>query len=179
MADTTNTNDTTLKFEVTTDTLFQQQGSYNKSTITVTNPTGEINESYEQGSNIYFGGNKLTDIIVLNDVPGIEDYTVDINPNTGVVSITPQTSEAPPLPQSLGNPNKLYVWFNDSFNVFVYNPITQRYITMAASIDTNQATRSGTRTTTTESSVYYVADEADINNPSAYEAKTIVYFPQS
>lgn len=181
MADVNN-NDAKIKFRVMSDDAFKTQiESYDTKTITITNRNGTISTDYEQGSNMYVGGEKIGDIVVINDIPGIEDYTVELINNELV--ITPNSTPAPTIPQSLGNPNKLYIWFNSSeFNIFVYNPINQKYMAMGNDIveATNNATRGITRSVTLgENPINYVTSEADINNPSAYVPKTLVYFPQS
>ncbi len=174
-------NSNPVLFKVMDDATFKQQRQdYDPKTITITNQDGTISTEYEQGANIYVGGERVGDIIVINDIPGITDYTVELVNNELV--ITPISSSTPTIPQSLGNPNKLYVWFNDSeFNIFVYNPINQKYMAMGSDINTstNRATRGNTRALDSESSINYVASESDIGNPSAYIPKKFVYFPQS
>jgi hypothetical protein len=171
-------NEQSIEFRVMSDSAFEDEYLHNKNTFTVTNKDGTISETTEQASTFYTGGNKLTDIVVLNDIAG---YTYEII--NGTLSATPVDVSAGSLADNLGNQNKLYIWFdnNNKFNVFVYNKQTKEFLQMGNdTIVENSNNRGVTRATNDNTSpINYVTSEADIGDSSKYQPQTWVYYPQS
>lgn len=170
MADFNDNQVTDVKFKLMKDSDFKQQEVFDTHTFTVTNENGIIAENFdeEQSASLYAGATKLTDIVVMNDIPGLTQYlAVDNNILVGV----PNNFSA-----ALGNPNKLYVWYNsDSWYIFVYNPKNHTYMQLGASIRTDDSGQVNNN----DSQLNYVSTKADISDPSKYVSKTWVYYPQS
>lgn len=164
-------NDIHFAVEKTSD--FISHETYDTHTFTIVNQSGTIAENMtdvdqEQTGSLYLGATKLTDIVVMNDIPGLEtQYNISIENNI-LVGVPNNFSTA------LGNPNKLYVWYtNSDYAIFVYNPKNRQYMQLGSSVS------GGGGTTTTDNSINYVSSAADVGDPSKYVSKTWVYYPQT
>ena len=130
----------------------------------VNNPTSPLYTV--NTANMYLGSQALADIVFLNK---FTEITVTENTTTHRLKVTnTDTSE---LNTTIGNRNKLYVWFNvDKFNIYYFdkNEIEYQYIPVTKEGGTSQA-----------GYLNYVSYEADINNEDAYYSQTWIYYPQS
>lgn len=165
-----NNQDTDVKFKVMKDDDFKQQQTFDTHTVTITNENGIISDSFdeEQSASLYVGATKLTDIVVMNDIPGLTQFLAV--ENNILVGVPNNFSTA------LGNPNKLYVWYNsDSWYIFVYNPKNHTYMQLGASVRTDGSSQ----VNDSNSQLNYVSSKADVSDPSKYTSKTWVYYPQS
>lgn len=156
-----NSNDIVIQMLAEND--FDLQEDHDNHTISIINNSGVFEN--EQSATLFSGNLRLTDIVILNDIPGVgTQYNLYIENNilkglNGIVS------------SSLGNPNKLYVWFNNNnYSIFVYNPKNTSYMQLGNNISGSGGESAG--------SVFYVENESDISDPTAYVEKTIVYYPQ-
>ena len=159
-----------VRFKLMSETDFKQQETFDTHTFTITNKDGVIAENFneEQSASLYVGATKLTDIVVMNDIPGLTQFlAVQNNILVGV----PNNFSA-----ALGNPDKLYVWYNsDSWYIFVYNPKNHTYMQLGASVRTDGSGQ----VNDSSSQLNYVSSKADVSDSSKYISKTWVYYPQS
>jgi hypothetical protein len=158
-----NTNSNPINIELLSEDAFNSQTEHDNSTLSVVNSDGEFTDE-TQSATLFIGPNRLSDIVILNDIPGIgTTYQLYIENNvlkglSGVVS------------NALGNPQKLYLWFNNNnYSIFVYNPKLTQYMQLGNNVNSGGSTGS---------SVYFVQDPSDISNPNAYIDKTLVYYEQ-
>ena len=161
-------NDVHFKVEKTAD--FISHDIYDTHTFTIVNQSGTIAEKFdvdqEQTGSLYVGATKLTDIIVINDISGIETFNSIAIENNILVGVPNNFSTA------LGNPNKLYIWYtNSDYAIFVYNPKNRQYMQLGSSISGGSST--------SDNSINYVESAADVGDSSKYTAKTWVYYPQT
>lgn len=157
-----------VKFTVKSEDDFKQQSEFDTHTITLVNQDGAISDTFdeEQSASLYAGATRLTDIVIMNDIPGLSE-NLAVNDNI-LVGVPNNFSTA------LGNPNKLYVWFNDSdYYIFVYNPKNDTYMQLGSNISSSGGTP------ITNSQLNYVESAADVGDPTKYVPKTWVYYPQS
>ena len=125
-------------------------------------------ECWNKGDVMVVGATKLTDIIVMNDIPGLtEQYQLSIDNNI-LIGVPDNFSSA------LGNPNKLYVWFSSNdYSIFVYNPKNNQYMRLGSSISVDSE-----NVNSDSNPINFVESAEDIADPSKYEPKTWVYYPQ-
>ena len=163
MADEQN-NTVPIQFQLKSEEDFKLQESFDTHTITITNQNGNFTED-EQSASLYSGAKRLTDLVIVNEIPGVgTTYNVYIENNILVIPNNLVSS-------ALGNPHKLYVFFTDNnYNIFVYNPNSTKYLQLGSSVSSSEITM--------DSAVNSVENAADIGNPEAYTAQTIVYYPQ-
>lgn len=158
-----NTNSNPINIELLSEDDFNSQTEHDNSTLSVVNSDGEFTDE-TQSATLFIGPNRLSDIVILNDIPGIgTTYQLYIENNvlkglSGVVS------------NALGNPQKLYLWFNNNnYSIFVYNPKLTQYMQLGNNVNSGGSAGS---------SIYFVQDPSDISNPNAYIDKTFVYYEQ-
>ena len=162
-----------VEFTVKTEQEFKNQETFDTHTISIVNQSGTISDDItdvnkEQTASLYVGATKLTDIIVMNDIPGLtEQYQLSIDNNI-LIGVPDNFSSA------LGNPNKLYVWFSSNdYSIFVYNPKNNQYMRLGSSISVDSE-----NVNSDSNPINFVESAEDIADPSKYEPKTWVYYPQ-